>query len=216
MKKLIAAWEKRNIGIIGKICIAKSLLISQLVFVIQAISLPEKVLKEINTLLYRFIWRKKDCNRRAFEKVKRVVINSEIEKGGLKMIDLKVMQDSFLCERITKLITNDSNAKWTWIPGKHLDFFGKDFACLSSTIGPKSFKGIDNIKSDYWKDAVKVWLLLNKAKPFFIPKQVCIWNNERITHQNNVLMFEAWAKKLTYIDTHQNCRVSRPKIIIVY
>ena len=205
MKKLIAAWEKRNIGIIGKICIAKSLLISQLVFVIQAISLPEKVLKEINTLLYRFLWRKKDCNRRAFEKVKRVVINSEIEKGGLKMIDLKVMQDSFLCERITKLITDDSNAKWTWIPGKHLDFFGKDFACLSSTIGPKSFKGIDNIKSDYWKDAVKVWLLLNKAKPFFIPKQVCIWNNERITHQNNVLMFEAWAKKLTYIsDITQN------------
>ena len=67
------------------------------------------------------------------------MINSEIEKGGLKMIDLKVMQDSFLCERITKLITNDSNAKWTWIPGKHLDFFGKDFACISSTIGPKSF-----------------------------------------------------------------------------
>ena len=199
MKRLIITWEKRNIGIIGKICIAKSLLLSQLIYAIQALCLPEKILKEINTLLYRFLWRKKDCNRRAFEKVKRVVINSEIEKGGLKMIDLKVMQDSIICERIMKLITDSDQAKWTWIPNKHLYFFGKDFACLSSTIGPSLFKGLDNIKSDYWKNAIIAWLKLNKTKPFFNSKNVCIWNNAHITHQNNVIMFEKWTKKLTYI-----------------
>ena len=200
MRKLIITWEKRNVSIIGKICIAKSLLISQLVYAIQAICLPEKTLKEVNTLLYRFLWRKRDCNRRAFEKVKRVVVNSEIEKGGLKMIDLKVMQDSFLCERVMKLISEKDTSKWTWIPNKHLNFLGKDFACLSSNIGPKLFKGLDNIKSDYWNNAIITWLKLNKSKPFFTSQQICIWNNALITHQNKVLMFESWANKLTYIN----------------
>ena len=88
------------------------------------------------------------------------------------MIDLKVMQDSIICERIMKLITDSDQAKWTWIPNKHLYFFGKDFACLSSTIGPSLFKGLDNIKSDYWKNAIITWLKLNKTKPFFNSKNV--------------------------------------------
>jgi len=51
MRKLIVTWEKRNVSIIRKICTAKSLLISQLVYAIQALTLPEKTLKEVNTLL---------------------------------------------------------------------------------------------------------------------------------------------------------------------
>ena len=58
IKRLIIQWEKRNLGIMSKICITKSLLLSQLIYVIQAISLAKKALKEINTLIYRFILRK--------------------------------------------------------------------------------------------------------------------------------------------------------------
>ena len=150
------------------------LLLSQLVYVIQAICLPENALKEINSLLYRFLWRKKDCNRRAFEKVKRVIINSEIEKGGLKMIDIRTMQESFLCERITKLISEKSDQKWTWIPKIHFRYFGKEYACLSSTVGHRKFKGINHVKSIYWKTAVINWLTLNNKAPFFQTEKICI------------------------------------------
>ena len=214
MKKLIITWEKRNLGIIGKICIAKSLLLSQLVYVIQAICLPEKVLKEINALLYRFLWRKKDCNRRAFEKVKRVTMNSEIEKGGLKMIDIKTMQESFLCERLSKLIAEKNDLKWTWIPSIHLRYFGKEFACLSSTVGHKKFKGIHHIQSVYWKKAVINWLTLNNKAPFFQTEKICIWNNSSITHQHNVLMFENWTNRLTYVcDIVENGKVKAFNVI---
>ena len=200
MKRLIISWEKRNVGIIGKVCIAKSLLLSQLVYASQAIYMPDKILKEINTLLYRFLWRKKDCNRRAFEKVKRTVLNSDIEKGGLKMIDFKTMQESFICERIAKLIRNENESKWTWIPRLHLKYFGKDYACLASTVGPKKFKGIEYVQSFYWKRAVLTWLKLNNAAPFFKTNNICIWNNTNITNQNNVLWFDNWVSKLTYVN----------------
>jgi hypothetical protein len=97
IKQIIIKWEKRNLNLLGKICVIKSFLLSQFVYLLQAISLPEDVLKEINTILYRFLWRKRDCNKKAFEKVKRTVVNSEIKNGGINMIDIKTMQESFLC-----------------------------------------------------------------------------------------------------------------------
>ena len=80
IKQTIQNCEKRNLSLIGKICIIKTFLISQFVYVMQAICIPEKVLTQINSILYRFLWRKKNCNRKAFEKIKRVVVNSDIEK----------------------------------------------------------------------------------------------------------------------------------------
>ena len=59
IKHLISNWEKRNLGLLGKICVIKVFLLSQFVFVMQSISLPDKVTNEINTLFFRFLWRKK-------------------------------------------------------------------------------------------------------------------------------------------------------------
>ena len=64
----------------------------------QALVVPENVLIEINRLLFRFLWRKKDCNRRAFENVKRSVLCTDVENGGLNLIDLKDMQVAFLLQ----------------------------------------------------------------------------------------------------------------------
>ena len=55
IKQTIKQWEKRNLGYLGKICVIKTFLISQLIYVMKALCLPEIVLKEINTLLYRFL-----------------------------------------------------------------------------------------------------------------------------------------------------------------
>ena len=53
VKRLIVVWEKRNLSIIGKICIVKTFLLSQFVYVMQALVVPDKVLTELNCLLFR-------------------------------------------------------------------------------------------------------------------------------------------------------------------
>ena len=61
----------------------------------RALVVPNHVLTDINRLLFRFLCQKKDCNRKAFEKVKRTVVCGALENGGLNMIDLKQMQAAF-------------------------------------------------------------------------------------------------------------------------
>ena len=207
IKKLIAQWEKRDLGLLGKVCVVKSFMLSQFVHTMKSICIPDHVLKDINTLLFRFLWRKKDCNKRAFEKVKRVVVNADIDRGGIKMIDIKTMQESFLCMWISNILKQTSLDKWTWVPKKHLQYFGKEYACLSSTVGPVKFKGLTNIKSTFWKKAITTWLYINKNAPRNADERICIWNNEKITYQGNVLFFRSWTHKITFMSDIVNNNV---------
>ena len=66
--------EKRNLSIAGKVCIIKIFLISQFVCIMQVLVVPDPVLTQVSRILFRFLWCKKDCNRKAFEKLKRTVV----------------------------------------------------------------------------------------------------------------------------------------------
>ena len=72
---------------LGRIVIAKTFLMSQFLYIMQATILPETVLKRINSLLFKYIWSKKDTDNeieqnRITEKVKRTTIIQSYEKGG--------------------------------------------------------------------------------------------------------------------------------------
>ena len=116
IKSLISLWEKRNLSIMGKTIIIKTFLLPQLTYFMQAFIIPEKVLTEVNRLLYRFLWRKKDCNKKAFEKVKRAVICNETEFGGLNMIDIKQMQLSFMLQWGVVFCNTKTVDKWSITP----------------------------------------------------------------------------------------------------
>jgi len=70
------------------------------------------------------LWRKKECCRKAFEKVKRTVVCGALEKGGLNMIDLKPMQAAFLLQWFGRLFQAQALDKWTHVPKNSFAPFG--------------------------------------------------------------------------------------------
>ena len=76
---------KRNLSIIGKIHIVKTFGLSQLVFLMKSIDVPKAVLDEINTIFFKFVWKKQLDDKKAFEKVKRQVLCNDIKDGRLRM-----------------------------------------------------------------------------------------------------------------------------------
>ena len=118
LKRIFKAWEKRNLSIAGKVCIIIFFLISQFVYIMQALVVPDLVLTQVNRILFRFLWRKKHCNRKAFEKVKRTVVCGVLENGGLNMIDLKQMQAAFLLQWVGRLFQAQALDKWSHGPKK--------------------------------------------------------------------------------------------------
>ena len=84
IKKTINLWKWRGLSLIGRIQIVKTFAIPKLMFRASAVSISKDLMKEAESIFYHFIWNGKD-------KVKRNAVISEVENGGLNMLDTESM-----------------------------------------------------------------------------------------------------------------------------
>ena len=219
MHKTINIWSKRDIGIFGKIVIIKSFIVSQFVFVMQSIGIPEQVLTTINKTLYKFVWQRKTSNRKAFEKVKRKVMEADINQGGVNMINIFNLQKSFYLQWVGKLKTSQNYENWTFIPKWHLNNIASgtqafDINCSSKALSPNS-----NIKSPFWQEVLHNHL---NSKTIMKEKDVrkeryqeqMLWNNSMIRYKGKVLFFPTW--KRAGIEQMQDLIVEHEKRMMSY
>ena len=90
-------WGK--ISIIRKIRIIKTFGIPKFLHIMQSITLPTEIITNINRIFFRFIWKKKWNNRKAYEKVKRQTLCMPHSAGGLDMIDIEKNARIFRIEK---------------------------------------------------------------------------------------------------------------------
>ena len=159
-------------------------------YVIQSISLPKNVIDEINTIFYRFIWKKDNI---AWERVKRNILCKKRLEGGLDMINMHNFQDSFLIQWACRLI-NENNEDWTILPNILLRDIGS-VKVFNSKIDLKHFQGIENIKSKFWKSVVTAWIRYNTQKDELIKSNDPINNNINLTVNNQTLFMERSLKR---------------------
>ena len=84
VRNSLSCWELRRLSLLGKITVLKSLIASQLVYILSPLPTNHKVIGEINNIFFNFLWDGKG------DKIKRDIMISDYENGGLKMIDIKV------------------------------------------------------------------------------------------------------------------------------
>jgi hypothetical protein len=193
IKQIILQWSKRNLSITGKLCIIKSFLISQVIYPLQSLSAPVNFLNALNTMLFRYLWKKNTSNTKAFEKVKRTVMCSEFSDGGIKMINIIDMQASFLLKWISEL-NKQGHEKWKYIPRFKLSHLGKNLLCLNATVNLNGLRGKNLIKSTFWENAINIWFenrhLFTKHIVEF--KHQTLWNNKYVTYRQKHLFIRKW------------------------
>ena len=194
---LIKEWSKRDLSIAGKVVVAKTFLISQFIYVMQSVGLPLTVLNKVNTTLYKFLWQKKHSNRRAFEKVKRKVVEAEYDKGGLKMTNMLALQKHFNLQWIGKLYDAGEEENWSFIPKWHLNKLAKDEKFFFVNCKSNTLKNIGSIENEFWTDIISTYLdNKNTQKISDIHNgnfhSQLLFNNVLIKYKNNVLFFQDW------------------------
>ena len=103
IKATLGCWKFRRLGLLGKVLILKSLITSQLVYILSPIqSSPE----EINTIFYNFLWNGKG------DKIKRNVMINNYSQGGLKMIDILSFNKSLKATWIKKYLGTENRGSW--------------------------------------------------------------------------------------------------------
>ena len=91
----LGCWELRRLSLLGKLTVLKSLIVSRLVYILSPLPTNQRVLEEINTLFFNFLWNGKG------DKIKRNTMISDYSEGGLRMIhdrtEFVCTVSTFLC-----------------------------------------------------------------------------------------------------------------------
>ena len=96
--------SSRGLPIYGKVTLIKTLLISKCILAPSLLTVPKNITKELNRLIYRFL-------RKGPDKVTRVPAINYHERGGIKMIDLECMIESFRLAFLKRIFGDNEGAR---------------------------------------------------------------------------------------------------------
>ncbi len=190
MVHTLNAWKYRNLTLLGKILIIKSLAISQLIFSATNTAIPSTVVSEINKILYKFIWNSND-------KIKRNTLIGLKSDGGLQMIDTQSLFEAIKAAWVTRII-DASQANWNILSKLYMEKLGSPSLILYMTFN-KVFSPLLTIP-DFYRE---VFVAYNKSKlpPLIhnadtLLNQV-IWGNRQLTirkgrQTSSMLYFRNW------------------------
>ena len=170
IKKSINMWKWRNLSLLGKIQIIKTFAIPKLMFRASVIPISNDLVKEANSIFYNFIWNGKD-------KVKRCALISDIDKGGLKMLDIESMVSARRVICLKKFL-EDYPSTWKSILNSFILPVGGSLVlhCNFDTVKLKTQL------PKYYKECFDAWSALNSSTPvtFNDIMNEIIWNNKFI------------------------------------
>ena len=190
IKSIIKSWSCRQLSMIGKVQIIKSLLIPQITYLYSVLPMPKKYIQTVNKIMYKFLWNGKS------EKIKRDAMTNSYDKGGLNMIDLNMHIKTVLIKWVSSL-TNNIPAAWKEIPKLYLNEFGENlFIFRMNMDNPKNLNGIKSIP-EFYQNIIKSWIEIGGAQKSYpknnieILKQP-IWGNKYIKFKGKMITHKSW------------------------
>ena len=188
--KLIRLWGGRNITPIGKITIVKSLLISKIIHILLSLPTPKKdTFNKLENVFKEFIWNHKPA------KFRKEILQSPLEWGGLKMMNLEIF-DIALKLSWFKRLKNEKDG-WEYFPRFYnihkILIFGDKYP-------PKIIKNIDN---KFWADVARASIMLHQKMNGMInnPYNISLWFNSGISISfNNNWYQKGYTKLIDILD----------------
>ena len=157
MDATIDRWKKRNLTLVGKITVLKSLILSKLVYPLSIMKLPnDEFIDELEKKFLAFVWDDKK------PKVSSNILVQPINKGGLNYPKLKYFILSQKYTWINRLMDNTNKAKWKLFHQRKMrkcfgfSSFNTLFSC---NLNYKDAS--DMLENNYLGDLVRAWSLVN-------------------------------------------------------
>lgn len=114
-KQLLNLWSSRNLTLHGRIQIVKTFIISQFNFVCSVLPTPDYIIKQINSLIFTFIWKGKK------ERIKRSILITDIKQGGLHTPDMETITKTCMLKWIKRLVSSTATPPWKQMLEIYLD-----------------------------------------------------------------------------------------------
>ena len=188
IQRIVDNWRKRNLTIVGRVLIIKTLLISQIVHLIMFCPVPNYVVKKLENIIYHFLWNSK------VDKIKRAKIVKDYEDGGIRMINIQTLIQSFRLKWLARIF-DDTCGFWKEFALLYFEALGGFRLILNCTM--------DNVMVEKWfvdklprfyVEMIQAWSHLKefiKKDDLYSNTQI-LWYNKYIVYDNKPLFYRDW------------------------
>ncbi len=191
MEKTIQMWKQRDLTLFGKIAIIKTLALPKLIFSATNLTHDQTVVKEINRILYNFIWNKKD-------RIKRKTLIGPIKQGGLNMIDVESQFKALKAAWMARIM-NAEECEWNFLAKEYFVRFGPNNLLHKMKFKPENMLEQIKIIPPFYQQIIEGFMA---SKSNEMPdsddvlNEEIIWGNECFTltknRRKNSLLFANW------------------------
>ena len=198
MKQSINCWRMRNLSLIGKVCVIKTLVLPQLLFLfsVLCIKIPKIFFKELNKVFYNFIW------NGGRDRVKRRLLCNDYNSAGLAMIDPLIFATSQKMTWVKNLLDDNYEAPWKSIELSFLEKINHDVSLLWKSYAPESI--LNSIGNTQLAESLRSWYVYREEATVefyghkFSDLSACqsLWYNRLIRSKSKSYFFYAsWYDK---------------------
>uniref|UniRef100_A0A8C7MI53 Reverse transcriptase domain-containing protein n=1 Tax=Oncorhynchus kisutch TaxID=8019 RepID=A0A8C7MI53_ONCKI len=174
-QKKLNQWLQRDLSLKGRVLITKAEGFSRLTYGTLSLYLDSKINKEIDQMLFNFLWR----NRTHY--IRKTVVMNTYENGGLNFLDITTLNNTFKINWIKQFLRRPTSI-WNCIPHHVFSTFGGLNFMLFCNYN------IDKVPvklSAFHQQVFLSWSLIYKHD--ISPHRYYIWNNRDILYKNNYL-----------------------------
>ena len=178
MKSILSKWKKRGLSLIGKTQILKTFIMSKIIYLLSNIVLPQDFIKEVEKLMFKFLWDGPD-------KIMRASLFTDIKDGGLKFPHIQSMINTQLVKWVNRLFFKSGHC-WALLCEYFLRCYGGKMIFTNNYCIDK-LHNMDKVPVFYsnllnaWsKTAIRDEKVSLDGSLTTILKQ-CVWNNQFIT-----------------------------------
>ncbi len=173
---LLQLWATRKLTIYGKVQIVRTFIISQFNFVFSVLLTPKEVIKKLECLIFKFLWKNKK------ERIKRNVLICNISQGGMKVPDVNTMKNTFLLKWIKRISSNQVWSPWRQILYKYCDNCKINLhLLLHSNYNMKTLPVEKACLPDFYYELLQLWSEFGSTQPG--TKNDIVWYNKNIIIQ---------------------------------
>ena len=187
IKNKLNFWKMRDLSMIGKVYVIKSLIIPILHYASSNIDIDKETINSVQEIIWDFVW---EWNTRF---VSKDVCYLPKTLGGLGLPNYDLIIKASRIKMVIDIMSNESS--WNVIARRHLSFLDHKFGIDSfALLVDNSTDLIDksNIPA-YYKSCILAFQELNRKGRIPLENSI-IWCNEQIKFNNNVLAYAHWSK----------------------
>ena len=153
IEQILACWRSRNLSLIGKITVIKTLLLPQLLYLfsILCIPIPKAFFRKLNTVFFKFIWNGGN------DRVKRNFLLNDYSDCGLRMIDVEAFSQAQKMVWVKHLLDPNYNHFWKHLESEVLHTFHNDNFVLWKTSAPNCVLAL--LKNTQLAESLRIWYL---------------------------------------------------------